>query len=177
MSGEPGEVIEHYLASVLAATGSHAVLEGHLDRTGSGQVRFREITVANPEGAIAQPATGAPLDVRLEYDLQEDVALVDPVFWFRIRSSEGGRLLFFSTSLIEHKLGDVTRSGAIICRIPRLPLIEGHYLIDVGVSVNRGCADRIQAALEFAVGQGDFFGTHQYVTDSPVVCGHAWRSS
>ena len=49
--------------------------------------------------------------------------------------------------------------GEVSCKIPRLPLGEGTYSINIQAIVNTGVADWINEACTFEILPGDYYGT------------------
>jgi lipopolysaccharide transport system ATP-binding protein len=50
-------------------------------------------------------------------------------------------------------------TGEFVCRVPKLPLAHGEYLLNLYVGTGRGPCDSLVDAARVVVQPGDFFGT------------------
>ena len=60
----------------------------------------------------------------------------------------------------------LTTVGSIRCRVPRLPLPAGHYVLNLMGASGGTPADWVQRACELTVAEGDFFGSGRRLPDS-----------
>jgi hypothetical protein len=59
--------------------------------------------------------------------------------------------------------------------VPRFPLREGRYYIDLGCDVDgRFKADRVWSADILDVAAGNFFGTGKTTSSGEFLCDHSW---
>ena len=68
-------------------------------------------------------------------------------------------MFWVQTKMQRGVLPDLSPSGIIECRIPRLPLVAGTYFISVGCGSKREQLDFIERGCQIQVTEGDVFGT------------------
>jgi lipopolysaccharide transport system ATP-binding protein len=176
MDGEISQVINTYLSRRRRATGGD--LEG-LAREGTGEVRFRSVTVTAEDGspevfpdrpvlitltfsaAVPVPAETLSLSVGINHVLGERLVTL----WNRF---DPGRPL--SNAVIE----DGTE---ITCYIPRLPLRPGQYPITLYLDRGGELIDHIDNQVDFTILPADFFGTGWLPSESQgaLMVPHEWR--
>ena len=93
-------------------------------------------------------------------------------------NAEGQKLFHVDTSQRNSEQYLTTPSDTIQCHIPRLPLPEGEYTMNVMLLVDGKIADHVYTATRFDVLPGDFYGTGK---PSPAGGGtifvdHTWSS-
>jgi len=136
--GPAVEVVSSYLKVVNAKEAER--LEGdepHIattdeggSRRGSGEVRFTDVALLDPSGTRSMfGATDAPLRVRMEYEVSEEVE--HPVFGVSIRH-EGGTLVALTTTFADGVRTGIARGrGSVELRLDRLGLLNGDFTISV----------------------------------------------
>jgi hypothetical protein len=93
-------------------------------------------------------------------------------------SDSNGRVLFRNRTL-ESGLdlpATLSSRGCLDCRIPRLALTRGRYVLGFTMIVNGVEFDHMPGApdIYFDVMAGDFFGTSQMSDFAPVIMDHKW---
>jgi lipopolysaccharide transport system ATP-binding protein len=120
-----------------------------------------------------QVASGEPLEFLISYQAEETGMQVH--FAVGVYSALGEKLVHLTTR--DH--GSTFRSelaGTVRCRIDRLPLPPGQYVINVSMHSGFERLDHVPAALTFTVDNGDFFHTGRMTTESDgkVLVDHSW---
>ncbi len=92
-----------------------------------------------------------------------------------------GQPIFSCSSRILSEYLRLTQHGKLSCRIPRFPLNEGMFYLDIMLkqgSDSRDILDSIEQAVNIQVIAGDYFGTGRTVNSisSPALVQHEWSS-
>jgi ABC-type polysaccharide/polyol phosphate transport system, ATPase component len=138
--GPPGEVVDAYLAEVNAAEserleGAHdstgRVIGG--DRSGTGQVRVSRVEFLDAAGESRQVgATGAPLTIRIHYQVQEPVP--DAVFGLGFHSENGVHVAGPNTAASGEPPFFLDGDGWVDYHLDPLPFAPGIYTVEVAVT-------------------------------------------
>jgi lipopolysaccharide transport system ATP-binding protein len=131
--GQARDVIHTYLESELGTTATRE-WTGSEDAPGDDVARLKRVRVLDRNGVASEEFDiGEPVDIEVEYWLQNPAAGIGPAVGVRF-TNEDGVLLFSSTNLDEVDWDDGLRSpGAFrsLCRIPRELLADGQVIVDV----------------------------------------------
>jgi lipopolysaccharide transport system ATP-binding protein len=171
--GPTDEVVERYLQSL---TPAFATLRDRTDRSGSGKARFVSVAITDGEGhQLAETLSGQRCAFVMGYEA--DAPLRDPVFKLTIYTPFGQPLLHCSSALVNAPLRGMPGSGQAICRIPRLPLSQGHYRCNISLEDHSELLDHLTGAFVLPVADGDFFGTGRAITGLRDLClvDHDWQ--
>jgi len=154
--GDINAAVQRYLSS-LAAGDSGVCLRERTDRGGTGELRFTGVRFRGEHGQTDNFLTGQAFRAELEYEAQHalrNVSLFVPV------STQLGQTVFAAwTRVVGQDFESLPPRGRIVVEIPRLPLREGRYCIDLFCKVNTVLADHVREAASFTAVDGDFFGT------------------
>jgi lipopolysaccharide transport system ATP-binding protein len=138
-AGQPTDVVMAYLSEVAYRDEKHAAGERAPDaqeglhRWGSGKIRITRVELCDGAGAPRRIfANGSTLEVRLHYRAEGQVE--DPVFGIAIHHQNGAHICGPNTNFSGLRIPFVAGTGQVIYRIPRLPLMDGAYLISVAVT-------------------------------------------
>jgi len=172
--GPAGQIVEQYMTSVRRTT--HDVsLEDRSDRSGSGEVRISKMQF----GVGEKPHCGnwicgreAILDIH--YSCRDNEVRSNVDIAVGVRSLLDMPLLYLSTRVTGRVLDDVSGRGRVRCKIPKLPLEAGLYLLNVEVRCGNVRVDHIRSAAEVDVYDGDFYGSGTMSTYGGIACEHAW---
>lgn len=137
--GPAEEICERYLDAVNAAeekylrdTGAKHPT-GNADREGSGAVRITDLTTVDDDGEPRSlAANGEPITFRVEYDVHEPVD--GPIFFIDFITENGLHLAGPDSWRGGLRLGQITGSGVLEMRLPRLPLLPGVYSVKAAVA-------------------------------------------
>jgi lipopolysaccharide transport system ATP-binding protein len=167
-AGPAGEIVDRYLRQFAAETA--VPLDERTDREGLGGIRMTGVRLLTPAGV----ATGRPLSLAIRY-AAGDGGEPPTEFGCSIWSSRDVKLVSIS-SLLTGTLREIPGSGEAVCSIPALPLVQGHYKVNVFVSSRRGIEDYVLNAAPIEVKSADVFGTGRTVDPrwGAIVVDHAW---
>jgi lipopolysaccharide transport system ATP-binding protein len=174
IEGPTPAVIEQYVRSVR----SHAStdLAERADREGSGRFRFTGIRFEAASGPVDMPATGDDLDIVLSYRSTDGRPIRNAGFAIGIYTVLGGLTLQLQSDVAGSMQASIPARGEVRCRVPRLPLPAGRYVLNLMGASGGTPADWIQRASEMTVAEGDFFGSSRRLPDShqTVLVDQAW---
>ena len=155
--GEPSPVIAEYLTKGCAQTTSRANLLGHLGRpNGSASLMTAvELFAGNGEMRSSFPM-GETIRIRVKF--AADSNPLGPVLGVAIKDSLGVPVMGVNNRFIYgYEFRDRIRGGAITCHLERIPLMPGHYHIDLYFGDADQDFDIVQDAISFDITPADVF--------------------
>ncbi len=175
-SGLPQDVIQRYLEMVRAP---YAVsLRERQDRTGDGQMTLVDVSFRDKRGKpLGVVACGQDVEVWLGYEAANGRPLRDVVVGMPFFDAFGQTVISCGNELTGQVFESLPPKGAIVCRIPRLPLYPGRYDFNLQARVNNDViADWLTPAGELTVVEGDFYGTGKLPAPShrSLLVSHNW---
>jgi lipopolysaccharide transport system ATP-binding protein len=176
--GPVAPVVDADLAQV--RIGAEQPLAARRDRRGNGALRFTRaaLRAGDPPRAGARATTGVPLEIELDYAAAGGAPLKAVRAAVLVLDAFGSRVLAVDTRFVHGDFDELPAAGAIVCRIPDLPLAAGSYQLSVWATVGEEVADHVENAVLLRVDPGDVFGTGRTTIaekHGPVVVRHAWR--
>ncbi len=151
--GPTDDVIDRYVE--ISSEDSQRDLRSRADRTGSGVVRFTDVSIGSSGMSAGVVASGHDLDLTLRFETSRPARHVHVTV--HITGALGERLSTLSTYLTGSEIDALPAAGSIRCAIPRLPLAPGHYHLELVCAVDELLADWVQNAAVLIVERGDFF--------------------
>ncbi len=145
-------------------------------RLGNGIVRFNKVDFLNTYmDAVDTFKSGDVLNIKINYKLRNSE--VRNVL-FRIQIVDKNEQIIFTCNN-EHSVGlinAIKNNGSVICTIPKLPLFEGIYYINIQIfSKDMGLLDEADSIKELIVIDGDFFNTGKIpFLKKGVLVDHNW---
>jgi lipopolysaccharide transport system ATP-binding protein len=160
--GESGEIIAQYRNAAMG----NVTLSQRRDRVGSGLLRFTQFYLEDLDGQKQEFArSGQPVRFVIEYESEQITPSDEVIIHFIILNNRGQRLFSCMSEITDGPFINLPSRGSLVCTIPRLPLIPGHYDFQLGCLVNRELVDKIAFAGSISVVEGDFYGTGKLPTD------------
>jgi lipopolysaccharide transport system ATP-binding protein len=153
--GMPQEVVSGYLSRLHRL--SSIPLGDRGDRQGDGRLRFAALAIG--AGSKGTPASGHDLTLGIEYIGQDGPGFSNVVMNIAFYGIHGQFLFMCGNEMAGRRFEHLPPKGHITCRVPRLPLSPGIYLLNLYCTVNGILADWVQQAARLTVSEGDFFGT------------------
>ena len=174
--GPPGDVIDTYTQGVRA--GTRARLDDVVDRVGTGQLRFQEVSLEANGETIDGPATGQSFDFVLRYETADRRPMRNVNFWVWISADIGQVTLDLSSHETGTYFPEIPGEGEVRCTLPRCPLPAGRYEINFSADIASEILDEVERARELVVREGDFFGSgQQQLHNRSVLVDHSWSVS
>jgi lipopolysaccharide transport system ATP-binding protein len=177
--GTQTEALGFYADSFGQFTGS---LRNRKDRKGTGDIRIVGIELRTVDGArTSNAACGQDFDMYFYFENLTGHPWPDLKIYITLKNQ-------FDISLFRHGnlyTGDqfaeaLPASGALVCRLRRLPLLPGSYRLDYMVRTQGHASiviDQLDAAIDLHIEGGDFFGTGRMppVHDGLCLVDGDWR--
>src|SRR5262249_25964810 len=157
--GGTRDVVRKYLLSS-GVSGHKADLAARTDRGGSGEIRFSEIEIRGMDWSpVSSVRSGEGFTLVLRYRCRKPVRR--PVFTVSIHTPTGVRVFSVQTSEVNLDVAEITRDGSIELELRRVNLMQGNYLVHVGVGEEPSpwCYDHVPDALELNVEGADVYGS------------------
>ena len=164
MTGSTSEVIDEYVKTV--RTHAATSLAARTDREGTGRFRFTGIAFEAPQGPVDVAVTGEDLEIALDYESSNGQPIRGANFAIGVYTVLGSLVLQLQSDVAGSTLTTIPAVGSIRCRVPRLPLPAGHYVLNLMGASGGTPADWVQRARELTVAEGDFFGSGRRLPDS-----------
>ena len=175
--GEIEPVIQTYLKSLRLARPHDLTICS--ERQGNGRVRFTSARFEDERGNIVdQGISGYPLVIALDYQSRDEQYLPNCRSSIVFFDSMGQFLFNCISELVISDPITLPPSGTLRCLIPKLPLSQGQYLLNLMLTVNGEIEDQLHNAIELEVSDGDFYGTGRVYLDGwrgrGVLVNHEW---
>ncbi len=175
VDGPSEEVVRAYTQASMDLAGEGYFLADEA-REGDGRLRFTGVSLRDGQGRpLEAAACGEPLEIAISYKTQgEEVRHVS--VWLWIKNHLNREIICLYTRLTGEDFDRLPPGGQLVCRVPRLPLPPGTYLLDLNARVAGVQADRVRDAARLEVAPGDFFGTGKALDNvGDLLCDHGWR--
>jgi lipopolysaccharide transport system ATP-binding protein len=170
-------VVQSYLTAVEEIETNRTDLKSRRDRGGDGRLRFTAFRIRTQNGeSIPAVVSGESVDLVLSYEAgQEITGTVSVHFW--ICDAFGTCILTLSTVYTGEDFSHLPSNGEIWVHVPRFPLREGRYFVDLGADIDGVKADRVTRAIQLDVAAGAFYPVQQPADASygNLLCDHSWH--
>jgi lipopolysaccharide transport system ATP-binding protein len=160
------QAIRQYQAS--AARGSRDTAINPANRSGSGRVRFKRVSMLTGNGEL-HVYSGCALRIRMELEASAAVRSSNVTIGIGINSSSGERLITLLNKYDPRFLAShptIANGTVIECALETLPLREGCYYLSLYIDIDREIADAVKDAVEIVVHEADFYNTGVMPTSS-----------
>jgi len=176
--GDVDDVVEEYLVASSERGEWHTEIVNRRDRGGDGTLRFVGFHLRNQNGEpLTTAVSGDPLELVLTYQMKaKNVKNASIYVWIRDAFTKG--MISLSNVWTGQDLSNLPPEGEIICKLPRFPLREGRYYIDLGANINGSKADRVLRAVAMNVISGKFYPTGRtpkHANDGDFLTEHTWH--
>jgi lipopolysaccharide transport system ATP-binding protein len=161
LSDTPARAIRHYIDNVLPSEVTEKNLAKQLNRSGSGSIRLTGFHVEDTAGQPVQCAiSGMDVVFVFSYEVMADIPPKKVDVGFSISSGADQLLFVLYSSYSGRYLDPSERTGSFRCRVSKLPLAAGRYIVGARVVVDHDEADWPRDGVGYLeVEFGDFFGT------------------
>jgi lipopolysaccharide transport system ATP-binding protein len=155
LAGKPDEAIGEYLAHSLETRRATSIAD-RTDRTGEGRFRVQSIRIDDGLGRPLRTGGSAQFAVTLSGDIA-DYMPVQPSLRLGIRDNRERLIAMLANELTGDALELHDNMRQLTCRIDKLPLVPGSYIIDFALRVRGALQDKMFLAGSFDVLSGHFF--------------------
>ncbi|GAF04946.1 ABC transporter ATP-binding protein [Saccharicrinis fermentans] len=153
--GSTDDAINYYLSN--SKNNNDKNIEQRADRINGSNFRFTELVLKTRDNKIIENATsGLPIKLKISYSLKHPLKNVSIRALF---INNKGQELFLCNNAFCDKRIDIEKNGTITYFIPKLPLPDGQYYIQLTAYSENGIEDDIEGAYELNVDIGDYYNT------------------
>ncbi len=154
--------IEQYVSLNNQMSGAKSLAE-RTDREGDGLVRFTSVEVlADHSKDSTSLEAGAPVTIRLHYEVKKGETIDDYDLCVNIYDKLGDFLGYLTTmTACNPPLPVLKGAGFVDIKIPKLPLSERVYKIDLYIASKGKIHDYVKGAHNLIVSGGSFYGTNR----------------
>jgi lipopolysaccharide transport system ATP-binding protein len=170
--GNVNKGIEFYLSS--GKKNSEKSLKARTDRTGSGVLFFTHISITDFESNYREAVCiGDDIIFKVEFNIKE--TLKNVVFRLQIVDRKGYIITTLNNSHTGH-LFNTLDQDYVLCKIPKIPLLDGEYTVNLLCIVGKSVSDNIENAFKFNIIEGDFFNSGRIPgVKEGVLVNHTWE--
>ncbi|MEA3349633.1 MAG: ABC transporter ATP-binding protein [Chloroflexota bacterium] len=176
--GSVDKVVQEYLVASTERGEWHTQIADREDRSGNGSLRFTGFHMCNANGEmITSVVAGEPIDLVLSYE-REATNVTNVTFFIWIRDAFLKGMISLSNRWTGEDLTALPPNGEIVCRLPKFPLREGRYFLDLGANFNGIKADRVSRAVPIDVISGKYYKTGKvpnHPNDGDFLNEHSWH--
>lgn len=152
-ASDTNRVIQYYLTNFEQESNSVYVRSGHDNK----QVWIKEAYIELLGKKVSSIMSGSDIDFVIKYESAENDLKCS--LYIGVYDNMGDKILHLGLPYSgENGVFSTKKSGELRCKIPRVPLPEGCYFINISLHLNDVPYDRIQNAVGFNVEFGDFYG-------------------
>lgn len=172
--GSPNDVVNFYLQNASNNKQESTISFEHAK--GNKKFVVTNIELINEQGIVSQMVeSGKDVHIKLDYLVKEEGP--DPVVLLRIKNNMEQILFTCLTRNSYHGVVQLQKEGVITCTIPKLPLLQGTYSVDVFFKFGQDITFEQEDAFSLEVERGDFFGTGKVNTDmmNGMIIQHSWK--
>lgn len=155
--GEASSVISKYLQSSVPKV-NHDIRD-RSDRQGQGKLKVTEISFQNSLGEkINLLKSGMDCKLLMKYESSHE-KLDNVLLGVGISDEYGSNLFRCKNDVLDLVWNDLPNTGHFVCCFPKLPLMPGNYSVSFAIVVNGQLEDKMTAAIDLSVVEGDFYNT------------------
>ena len=162
--------------SELAPKSESAFREDDPFRVRGGAFHFTSAEMLDDQGrSVTDIISGRDVEIVLDYENPEHETSVNVLL--TIIDSNSLNIAHIPSSLTNERFDDLGTNGKFRCRIPKLPLMPGHYRVAIAAQIGGETHDLVPAALEFDVVGSEFFpgGRTPVKSHSAILLDHEWN--
>lgn len=146
--------IEKYLHNIQPTSSSSL---DSFQRKGNGKCRISQIRLFS-KGGSSLIQTGQDLFISLVFDFNTTDKIFDFNVGLAIFNSQGQFITVLNSKMSMGHMDPIATNQSIECRIPKLPLFRGTYLIKPTIFLNFELADQLQDEVKLEIEAGDYYG-------------------
>jgi len=176
-TGDTVDAIKHYHSQLSETVTLKDLLSENVSRIGDGRIRFKSISMLNSE---EKPSNQIYMgeDITIKIGLKVNQGIKEPRIAIYFKNQLGQTIFRPFTWEEEKDFSQITDNCEIICKIPKLSLMQGRYYLNIWIGEYNRPSDFIESVLSFDVLGKDVFGTgrqpdHRY--GGVVFVEHEWE--
>lgn len=174
--GASREVVQQYTKDSMERA-SQKSLEGKT-RKGDGVIEFTGFHLRDPQGCpTPHVLCGDDVEFVINYRSANGKDLKNVSIWIWILDPLRKPLTCLWSMLTNQDFKQIPAQGRLVCRVPKLNLPPGSYMIDLAARINKGRSEKLLEAAKLEVVPGDFFGTGRPINQTgQFLCSHSWST-
>ena len=155
--GTAEECVDHYTKNAgFDKVDQVAISKLPRERHCTGKIKFTGLRFLNENDEERNPHCGRCVKVKLDFECSCDVSRV--VFAVAIRSAAGDVIFALPSDIVHSNYQYKPGRHSLTMTIPRLPLTQGIYNIELYAGIKGETYDRLECARQMTVEDDDFFG-------------------
>jgi lipopolysaccharide transport system ATP-binding protein len=174
--GPVDEVLSAYIASI--RTAADGAIRSRSDREGDGRARITNVEFVDARAeTVTNAFAGEDLAVRVSFERTVDEPLRSPYATIYLHAATGEPVAMVSSLYTGDAWDELPRRGRFLCRLPRLSLNTGEYVVSAAILADGRKADFLRDAAVLAVEALSFYGTgrHPEPTSASVLLENSWE--
>ena len=166
--------IKYYLKSTLDSANTLKVAE-RKDRKGGKILRIVDFEVTDAQDNPLQ-CVQSGMDIQFKFYYEAVEELTNVVVRIQVLNAEGNVLATLNNYHCDQPFSSIPQTGVFACAVPKLPLIDGEYYLNVTCLKDFDIVDEVEHISKLTVEFGDFFGTGKLpVTKSGLLIQNTWQ--
>jgi lipopolysaccharide transport system ATP-binding protein len=158
MDDEPAQVLAGYAAAAASSAAPWCDLRQHPGRPAGMRAIMTDVELRGQSGPSAVLPMGGSLAIAVRFDARP--LCLRPVLGVVIKDYYGTPLFGINNRIIPgFQFADPVAEAEIVCRYEELPLMPGHYGIDLYLGNDSADVDIVHDAVAFEVEPADVFGS------------------
>ncbi len=173
-AGGTEECIDFYLNNAKCKSDNNLAFSEN--RKGNGDITCSKVCLLDKQMShLASVKSGDEINIEISYLVKKE-AVQFVLFRLQIIGAHDEVLFTCNTEHTYGLINTISKSGSVICNIPKLPLFGGNYNIHIQIySRESGLLDEIELYKAFTVIDGDFFGTGKIpAVKKGLLVSHHW---
>jgi len=168
------EAIKHYIQ--LASVASQTDLANRKDRSGEGKIRVTDINYFHKDTPTDELICGQECSIYIDYECNDSIHLNAITVALAFYGDDGILYTVLGSEFTGVIYNNINGKGTFVCRINKLPLMEGTYLLNVSLNQNGLMQDWVQEASTINVIAGDFYSTGKVTpaTHRSILIDNSW---
>lgn len=173
--GNPADVVDFYLQN---ATKSNVQQKINIQkRTGNGEFIVKDIQLLNNKmEPMRLLESGMDLNIKIDYECKSKA--INPIINIKIKNSLQQEIVNLLSRIAHPGVLKLEDRGSIICNMPKLPLMQGNYDVDILLKYDYDLTDSIENVISLQVEKGDFYGTGKIIESMKdgLLVNHSWAT-
>jgi lipopolysaccharide transport system ATP-binding protein len=173
--GNSREVVQQYTKDSMERAAQKS-LEGKT-RKGDGLIVFTGFHLRDGQGhPTPHVLCGDNVEFVIDYRSSNGMDLKNVSVWIWLLDPLRKPLTCLWSMLTNQDFQLIPAQGRLVCRVPKLNLTPGSYMIDLAARIDKGKSEKLLEAAKLEVVPGDFFRTGRPINQNgQFLCSHSWR--
>lgn len=173
--GNADEAVRHYMQ--LASKISTKEIIDREDRGGEGKIKVTAIQYKASNGKnLDELICGQEVEIHVSFECKSNYTANNISVALAFYGDDGILYTVLGSDYTGVTFDNLSSTGTFVCRIKKLPLMEGRYFINVAINQSGIMQDWVQEASTINVIAGDFYGTGKITpaTHKSILIENTW---